>query len=90
MCGLTELLQGVHGVLHVDPEAELSQRDLVVGHSEGQLSGGAVDDLTEGQHGQNLPARAKPATGPHLASCLGRTTAHPGLHPTHGTLHLFL
>ena len=47
-CGLTELLQGVHGVLHVDPEAELPQRDLVVGHSEGQLSGGAVDDLTEG------------------------------------------
>lgn len=45
--GLTELLQGVHGILHVDPEAEPPQRDLVVGHGEGQLSGGAVDDLRE-------------------------------------------
>lgn len=42
---LTELLQGVHGVLHVDPEAQPPQRDLVVGHSEGQLRGGAVYDL---------------------------------------------
>lgn len=56
MRGLTELLQRVHGVLHVDPEAQPPQRDLVVRHGEGQLGGGAVDGLIGGRRGWNLPA----------------------------------
>lgn len=49
----TELLQGIHSVLHVNPEAQPPQRDLVIGHGERQLGGGAVDDLLGQQRGED-------------------------------------
>lgn len=72
----TELLQGVHGVLHVDPEAQPSQRDLVVGHGEGQLGGGAVYDLMKTATLRALPSHP-------CAQLLGspRQPCHPPSHP---------
>lgn len=40
---LTELLQGVDGILHVNPEAEFPEGDGIIGDSEREFRAGAVD-----------------------------------------------
>lgn len=40
--GRTKLLQGVDGILHVDPEPESPQGDGVIGDGERKLQGGTV------------------------------------------------
>lgn len=76
----TELLQGVHGILHVDPEAQAAQRDFVVAHGERQLRGGAVDDLQQSCP-EDLPPWAAPTAGA-LCTCRAPASRPTPLHPT--------